>query len=309
MKGVVIVAGGVIFLFLLFYYRYKRALCKVWSYTPCERVQLIDELLSPFGFCYEPVRDLIVSRKDAWQRMFGYEWNFDKHASRFHMIFQCVPVYFDYGGKSWLIEFWKGQYGISQGAEIGIYSVPYLVPKDKRKKTHYQCASDEECANLAFAFYEDGKHQYTYGDWHWWLASFRIGSYNCPERLRLKIRICFGNKEMALAFAQAVMEQYHLITGIEKNGICVVLNITNENAMPPSRIRHIANAIRMRENQILAKVYLRITRPFVKQADCLLFLYWQLPFLFRHVLWLKPFNPKICKDWRRMCRGCTKNIG
>ena len=43
-------------------------------------------------------------------------------APRFQMVFDALPVYFDYQKKTWLIEFWKGQYGINTGAEIGIYT-------------------------------------------------------------------------------------------------------------------------------------------------------------------------------------------
>ena len=33
------------------------------------------------------------------------------------MVFETLPVYFDYAGKTWLIQIWKGQYGICTGCE------------------------------------------------------------------------------------------------------------------------------------------------------------------------------------------------
>ena len=33
------------------------------------------------------------------------------------MVFETLPVYFDYAGKTWLIQIWKGQYGICTECE------------------------------------------------------------------------------------------------------------------------------------------------------------------------------------------------
>ena len=37
------------------------------------------------------------------------------------MVFDCEPLYFSCNGKSYLLELWKGQYGMSTGAGIGFY--------------------------------------------------------------------------------------------------------------------------------------------------------------------------------------------
>ena len=53
------------------------------------------------------------------------------------MIIDAYPVYFDYQDKTWMIEFWRGQYGINTGAEIGVYhavaffSLPRVNPAYK----------------------------------------------------------------------------------------------------------------------------------------------------------------------------------
>ena len=38
------------------------------------------------------------------------------------MIIDCEPICFMYGGKNWMIELWKGQYGLETGGEIGVYN-------------------------------------------------------------------------------------------------------------------------------------------------------------------------------------------
>ncbi|MBN1962231.1 MAG: DUF4474 domain-containing protein [Deltaproteobacteria bacterium] len=75
------------------------------------------------GFCYSPEQDIIYSRMDAWQRKFGYAYSYDIAAPiTISAIIDCEPFFFHYNNKHWMIELWKGQYGLETGAEIGIYN-------------------------------------------------------------------------------------------------------------------------------------------------------------------------------------------
>ncbi|MEI3236147.1 MAG: DUF4474 domain-containing protein [Lachnospira sp.] len=97
--------------------------------SPCAQKKLLDELMQPFGFLSCPQQNVITSDIDSWQRTFGYTRLFDYSAPHFKMVFDCEPVYFDYDNRTWLIEFWKGQYGISCGAEIGIYRADTILSR------------------------------------------------------------------------------------------------------------------------------------------------------------------------------------
>ena len=77
--------------------------------------------LEETGFAYELKGDYFYSLMNCWQRKVGYCQLYDEAAPLFNMIMDCEPVTFSYAGKRWLIELWKGQYGITTGAEIGIY--------------------------------------------------------------------------------------------------------------------------------------------------------------------------------------------
>ena len=79
------------------------------------------EELSIAGFSYDAQKDLFYSTKNAWQKNFGYTHLYDVAAPIFRMIIDTEPIKFFYDNKNWLITFWKGQYGIVTGAEIGIY--------------------------------------------------------------------------------------------------------------------------------------------------------------------------------------------
>ena len=128
---------GIVFLLLLLFFcinlwRRKRIIKKICSMCMLEKCDLLNELIGPFGYSYVSSQDLFTSRIDAWQRGFGYCALYDKAALRFNMIFDCLPVYFDYQGKTWLIEFWKGQYGINTGCEIGVYYADRILQDEEK---------------------------------------------------------------------------------------------------------------------------------------------------------------------------------
>ena len=56
------------------------------------------------------------------QRYFGYAYAYDAAALAMNAIIDCEPIFFDYAGKTWMIELWKGQYGLETGCEIGVYN-------------------------------------------------------------------------------------------------------------------------------------------------------------------------------------------
>ena len=123
-----------IFFAVFFHRRRKRIIQKIRNMSPCAQKKLLDELMQPFGFLSCPQQNIITSDIDSWQRTFGYTRLFDYSAPHFKMVFDCEPVYFDYDNKTWLIEFWKGQYGISCGAEIGIYRADTILSPDRLTK-------------------------------------------------------------------------------------------------------------------------------------------------------------------------------
>ena len=71
------------------------------------------------GFLYNPDQDIIYSRMDALQRSFGYAFGYDAAALGMNADLDCEPIFFDYDGKHWMIELWKGQYGLETDAKSG----------------------------------------------------------------------------------------------------------------------------------------------------------------------------------------------
>lgn len=149
------------------------------------------------GFKYDPERNVFVPSKNSWQRKFGYGHIYDLLAPFASIIIDTESVYFYYNGYNYLISFWKGQYGISTGAEIGIYKT-----KDKHvsKKTIYK--ANEENIIMSFTLYKNNKKLIDVHDRNWWLAAFDLGEFSNPRDLIMDVALTFPNSEFLTAFLE-----------------------------------------------------------------------------------------------------------
>lgn len=155
---------------------------------------------SAAGFAYDSKKDIFYSTKNAWQKNFGYTHAYDVLAPLFRMIIDTQPVRFSYNNKNWLLTFWKGQYGIVTGAEIGIYAPN---KKNINKKTIYLPVKDEEMLDMEFTLLKKRKVITMIFARHWWLAVFKLGMFNKPKHLTMDIKIIFPNTEMLEAFLKS----------------------------------------------------------------------------------------------------------
>ena len=83
--------------------------------------EYLEEIIHNLGYGYDKWQDIFYSKLNGWQRDMGYCRLYDEVAAPMSMIIDCEPIYFEYDNKKWLIEFWKGQYGMTTGCEVGVY--------------------------------------------------------------------------------------------------------------------------------------------------------------------------------------------
>ena len=181
------------------------------------------------GFNYDPDQDIIYSRMYPWQRNFGYAYSYDLAAPvTISAVIDCEPFFFNYKGKDWMIELWKGQYGLETGGEIGIYvcNQPLLNPilgnrpHDPDHGKFYDCIKDSERMRMSFTLYRDGKPLFTRGpEKHWWLTGFKWGVLSKPEELSMDLQIIFPNTKMQSAFLQSLSETGY--TDVTVEGLAV----------------------------------------------------------------------------------------
>lgn len=162
------------------------------------------EVLTAAGFAYDETQGIFYTPLYPWQRYFGYNVGFDMAAPMTGMIFDTKRIEFLYNDKEWMIQLWKGQYGITAGAEIGLYN------RDPEKVMQYDCADDEDLIEMQFDFYNQGEYVFSRGpEKHWWLTGFKVFHIGIPFTITLDMTLKFTDNTMATAFLQALRkEQY-----------------------------------------------------------------------------------------------------
>ncbi len=189
--------------------------------TNSSKLEELNNDLEPFGFAYYPKQDIFYSIMDGWQRDCGYCELYDEGAAAFSMIIDCEPIRFEYDDRKWLIEFWKGQYGMTTGCEIGIYSTkgPNLNIPGFFDGTFYFSASDEDRLPMSVVLKKNGSTIFSRSDVHWWLTGFRLGEFSEPDELSMNVEITLKNADMRDAFVEAFRE-----TGYSDNEFTVFSN-------------------------------------------------------------------------------------
>lgn len=272
-----------------------RAIRKVNEKTVEEKTKQFNELITPFGFEYSGQEDVVQSSMYPWQREFGYCRLYDESAAKVNMILDCEPIYFAYGGKRWMIELWKGQYGCTTGAEIGIYAtdqkdieIPGIF-----KGPFFKCVSDEERIGMKFILNREGRELFGREDTHWWLTGFSMGTYSRPEQLTMEAVLTFTEQGMRDAFLNALIEVGYPKQAIEVHGLTVSFLFDRPRSKQPKRNK-MMTALRQKQNKTMIELYNWITRDFVTTVDKVIFLKYYCPIFYR-ILGRKLKNIKIQK--------------
>ena len=160
------------------------------------------------SYKYDPEGEFFyVDDINSWQQQFGFNPLYDYAAGFTVMYYDTVRIYFDYQNRGYLLQLWKGQYGLMfVGSEIGFYE------KDDKKPTstsaalnHYECATDHLLPMEMVCYRADSsgnlnplfKRKY---ERHWWTTGFVPGVLkNFLNRSEIVVegRVTFDTPEMA----------------------------------------------------------------------------------------------------------------
>lgn len=290
---------------LLCRYRRKKARKKLCAMSCGERAQTLGSLISPLGYCYDPMQDCVSTTIDAPQRAFGYTALFDRYAPRFGMVFDCMPIYFDYRERTWLIECWKGQYGINLGCEVGVYKADALVASLSRKTALFHSAKDEEMLQMSVRLYHQGTLLCERCGRHWWMTTFRIGAYCEPRDLEVQVGITFPNAEMLRAFERALREKEDVEYVVRGLQIRMLFQACTSCQLP--LLQRLFCRLILWKNKTLCKLFLKATKPFTCGMDRVLYFYFCLPRMLRRVFCIRK-REQCCKKSGCGCQGnCSES--
>lgn len=153
--------------------------------------------------------------KEAWQYNFGFGKIYDIASPYILLEYDYIRVFFTYAGKDWMLQMWKGQYGmVFYGGEIGIYNRPH-DDDGINEWTFFNCPAEEDWLNMEMTLW----HQEIDGTWtreftreydkYWWCTGFKNGHLRQEEpadELRLEGRITFLDEEMTHLVADGLRE-------------------------------------------------------------------------------------------------------
>lgn len=288
-------------IFFIFFHHRKKVICKKLDCMSMEeKCEILCPLIEPFGYCYHPSQDIFSTTVDAPQRMFGYTALFDRYASQFNMAIDCMPVYFDYEECTWMIEFWKGQYGINVGCEVGIYKAQGLVSVLGRKTALFHSVEDHEMMPMSIRLFRGNTEIAHLHKNHWWLTAFQMGSYCEPEELWVEAGITFPNYDMLTAVVHALEEQGHgeyCVCGLQ-----IQIRFDYCSTCFLKGLQRFFFRFCQWRNRILCRLFLWVTNPLCLGIDRLLCLFFYLPGVFRRIC----KNKKRKKCCKKCCRKCKK---
>jgi hypothetical protein len=208
---------------------------------------------------------------DPLQRNFGYAYGYDLLAPAMSADIHCEPIFFDYAGKHWMIELWKGQYGLETGCEIGVYTRPigstnvgYALAdatigrragdNTASHNLFYDCASNADRLEMSLTLHRAGQTLFTRGpETHWWLTGFKWGINSDPSQLSMDVSIKLKDVPMRDAFLGGIAGRGY--TNLQTTGTTVSFTFTQTFAVPQPPIpAAVLNQVRA-DNQAIVNAY------------------------------------------------------
>ncbi len=270
-----------------------------------EKAKEINQSLYPFGFAYDPAKDIFYSLEDSWQKGFGYAKLYDEMAPLMNMIIDCEPIYFPYRGRQWLIELWKGQYGITTGAEVGVYQSSQDSTDQNPEDIFYNCVPSEDQLPIYITLYKNGKPLFQRSQRHWWLTGFRLGEFSYPAELMLEVSLYFEEQEMMDAFLEGCLQ-----AGYQEEDLHICYKTVSFCLCRPKNNQAFCccglhRSFVQWQNRQNCRLYAHVTKGFDRTIDRLYYLMLAYPHLFRiltgtgRMAWEKWQNRKQRKEKRR----------
>ncbi len=173
------------------------------------------------GYYLDFNQNFVYTGINVWQRSLGFNIFYDIfcYLTPFFFHYTTQRVKFNYDGKDYMFQMWKGRYAIANGGELGIYTRP-----EEKSGTFYDCASDEDMLVMDLQVYHGEDLIFEYGPvLHWWVTGFAISdTAYLPQSLTLVSTITLKDEEMLKAVTEA-LDQKAGIIDYEVNGLDVTL--------------------------------------------------------------------------------------
>lgn len=247
---------------------------------------VVYDSINQAGFDYDKEQGIFYSMIDAWQYDYGYCRFYDEFSAPLSIIFDCEPIYFNYNNKRWLIEFWKGQYGICTGAEVGVYASEKTIYNETMNSENifYDKISPKEFLDISIVVKKNGEVIFERKDKHWWLTGFILGEFSEPYELSVDINITLINEEMRNSFIQGLNYAGYdnKQIKIKENSVSICFD-KPKTEQPYTNIK-LLNNMMQRKNEDLCNVYNNITKQYKNYDEKINAVKKQSPLLYGEIM-------------------------
>ncbi len=278
--------------FLLVRLRKSWAVRKVKSTSVEDKKRKLNEALTTFGFCYDEKNDGICSSMYPWQREMGYCRAYDEAAFTMYMVFDCEPIYFSYNGKRYLLELWKGQYGCTTGAEMGLYVNRSTDWAKSPEELFYECAEDEERLPMRYTLYKNGHKIQERNAIHWWLTGFCVGMFSDSSELMMEVGIGFPNAAMCNAFCEGLLQAGYERSSFRVEQYRVYFRFDRPQSEQPATCGKRCRKRVMRKNHKNCERYCKVSDEFSSTLDRITYIGYCFPLLYRTLIRIGTKNSK-----------------
>lgn len=234
----------------------------------------LEILMENMGFAYDPDQDIFYGTPGAWQKKYGYCRLYDEAAAPSSMIIDCEPIQFEYLGKYWLIELWKGQYGMATGGEIGVFNTSDKSPiiPGILNEPFYACVDEGEELQLSFVLEKNGKKLFQRVEKHWWLTGFVLGEFSEPSELVMNADITLQDRAMRTAFLGGLMQAGYSEKDILIHGSTVSVLFSKPHMPQPATRTPATDWIIQRKNEFLCEEFQKLTAMYAGTLEKLRFI-------------------------------------
>lgn len=253
-------------------YRTKRAIRKVKERPDEIKLLELNQSILPFGYSFDYEQGIFTTTMHPWQREMGYCRLYDDSAFSMSMVIDCEPVEFEYAGMLYMIEFWKGQYGMTSGGEVGLYKAEKPEHYRKGDFVFYQSVPDAELLVMSMTLYKNGKRLMHKKAKHWWLTAFELGEFSSPRELTAEVGIEFTGYGMRNAFLDELCRMGYHKHEVWVSGLLVVVLFKVPKSRQPERRWRLLRRMTMKKNRYFCKKYRKLTSCFETTLDRIDFL-------------------------------------
>lgn len=174
-----------------------------------------------FGYYMNLDDNVVYTGIDVWQREMGFNMFYDIfcYLTPFFFHYTTQRIKFDYDGREWMFQLWKGRYAIANGGEVGIYT------RDAGSiGSFYDCGSNEDMLVMSMDVYHGDDLLFSRpAELHWWVTGFQVSdTAYLPHSLTIVATISLRDQAMLDAVLGALKSKKGIID-YEVNGLNLTL--------------------------------------------------------------------------------------